>query len=101
MTSIGNNSEQHWISTTEYLIEYWIRDAVILSLTSLPLRHGEKKVFPSLGFNYYNHFHLQAYEKRISMDNEDIDGEYTQRKAVANFLAKVSFSLLNPKSGYV
>ena len=35
------------------------------------------------------------------MDNEDIDGEYTQRKAVANFLAKVSFSLLNPKSGYV
>lgn len=32
---------------------------------------------------------FQAYEKRISMDNDDIDGEYTQRKAVAKFLAKV------------
>ena len=38
-------------------------------------------------------FYSQAYEKRISMDNDDIDGEYTQRKAVAKFLAKVCFSV--------
>lgn len=32
---------------------------------------------------------FEEYEKRLNMDNEDQDEEYSQRKAVAKFLAKV------------
>lgn len=38
---------------------------------------------------------FQDYEKRLSMENDDTEEEYSQRKAVAKFLAKVCFSYVN------